>query len=76
MGQTHSMPLRALRDEVLGLPAEDRLRLLEEVWDGLAALDGIPVPSWHLAELERRANDPKEHPTESWEELKTRLLRS
>jgi len=76
MLQTHAMPPRSLRDEVLGLPAEDRLRLLEEVWDGLAAQDGIPVPDWHLAELEHRANDPEECATESWEDLKARLLRS
>lgn len=67
------MTARPLRDEILRLPAEDRLRLLEEVWDSLAATDRVPMPDWHAAELSRRLNDPTEATTESWDDLKRRL---
>jgi putative addiction module component (TIGR02574 family) len=49
----------ALRDQALRLPPEERLKLVEDIWDSLAAEAGqIPVPDWHLRELDRRAADP------------------
>ena len=62
------IPRRFLR-----LPAKDRLRLLEEVWDSLAATERVPVPSWHVAELNRRLDDPTEATTESSDDVKRRL---
>ena len=41
--------------EILGLPAAERLRLMEEIWISLAAEpSSVPVPDWHRAELDRR----------------------
>ena len=61
-----------LRDEILSLPSEARLRLLEEVWDSLDP-HAVPVPDWHRETLESRRRDPSEQPSESWDKLKQRL---
>ena len=39
------MTPKGLRDEILQLPASERLKLLEEIWDSLAATpEDVPVP--------------------------------
>ena len=59
-------------------PAE-RLRLIEELWDSLAAdPDTVPVPPEHLQELNRRldALDAGEMaPGEPWQIVNERLSR-
>jgi putative addiction module component (TIGR02574 family) len=68
------MTPKALRDEILRLSANERLQLVEEIWDSLAAEpDSIPVPDWHKAELDRRLDNPAPGPGESWEEVRARL---
>jgi putative addiction module component (TIGR02574 family) len=67
------MSTRVLRDEILSLSPEARLRLLEEVWDSLADTASVSVPSWHVAELEQRLASPLEQSAESWNDLKRRL---
>jgi putative addiction module component (TIGR02574 family) len=70
------MTPKALRDEILRLPPEERLRLVEDIWDSLAADAGqIPVPDWHRRELDRRAAHPSPQHITS-EELHARLNRS
>lgn len=65
------MTKQALLDEILRLPVEERIELLGEVWDHLAA-DTVPVPEWHLTELERRLAEP--NPTYvPWAELRAQL---
>lgn len=64
----------ALLNEILHLPAAERLRLVEDVWDSLAAsTSDVPVPDWHRAELDARLADPSEQPTISVADLKDRL---
>ena len=64
----------ALRDEILRLSPEDRLELLSEVWDGIAANpDSVPVPAWHRAVLDDRIAE-RDPDTLRWSEAK-RLLR-
>ncbi len=64
----------ALLEEVLQLPAAERLRLVEDVWDSLvASAEEIPVPDWHRAELEARLADPAEQATISLQQLRDRL---
>ena len=42
-------------NEILVLPVPERLRLVEAVWDSLAAeAASVPVPDWHREELDRR----------------------
>jgi len=60
------MTPKALRDEILRLSANERLQLVEEIWDSLAGEpDSIPVPDWHKAELDRRLDNPAPGPGES-----------
>jgi putative addiction module component (TIGR02574 family) len=42
------MPPNTLLDEILRLPPDQRLQLVEDVWDSLAASpDDVRVPDWH-----------------------------
>ncbi len=59
--------------EVFALPPADKLRLLEELWDSLAANpEDIPVPDWQLEELQRRRAEYENDlgNAMSWEEAK------
>jgi putative addiction module component (TIGR02574 family) len=43
------------REEYLKLPLEERLQLVQDIWDSIAATqDDFPVPDWHKEELDRR----------------------
>jgi len=67
------MTREALLAEILRLSPEERIDLLGDAWDASAASPSeVPVPEWHLDELERRLADP--HPKYvSWEEVQERL---
>ena len=55
------MTPNALLDEILRLPPEQRLKLVQEVWDSLASSpDTVDVPAWHREELDSRLADPNE----------------
>ena len=73
-GPTNDGPLEALLEEINRLPLAERLRLVEQIWDGIAASSAsIPVPDWHRAELDRRLDDPSPEPSLSQDELQERL---
>lgn len=62
--------------EILELPAAERLRLVEELWDSLAAEPSlVPIPDWHREELDRRlaGYDTDADSPEAWEDVKARL---
>jgi putative addiction module component (TIGR02574 family) len=64
----------ALLTEILDLPAAERLRLVEDIWDSLTvSVTDLPVPDWHREELDARLADPAEQATISVDELKARL---
>jgi putative addiction module component (TIGR02574 family) len=68
------MTPKTLRDEILRLPPDDRLDLLEEIWDSLATSPtDVPVPDWHKTELDRRLDHPAAGAPESWDAVKARL---
>jgi putative addiction module component (TIGR02574 family) len=70
------MTPKALRDEILQLPPHERLELVEQIWDSLAATpDAVPVPDWHRAELDRRLDRPSDGASLSPEEVRARLRR-
>jgi len=70
------MTPKALLEEILRLPPDQRLQLVEEVWDSLAASpDEVGVPVWHRDELDRRLSDPTDTATLSWQDVQTRLRR-
>ena len=68
------MTPKALRDEILELPPSERLKLVEEIWDSLAATpNDVPIPDWHREELDRRLDSPAPGPGESWDEVRAKL---
>ena len=67
------MTKQALLTEILRLPLEERIELLGEAWDAIAATpDDVPIPEWHVKELEHRLSDPNPAYV-SWEEVRNRL---
>ena len=67
------MTKQALLSEILRLPLEERIELLGEVWDTIAATpEDVPIPEWHVRELEQRLSDPSPEYV-PWEEVRARL---
>jgi len=68
-----SMTKQALLSEILRLPLEERIELLGEAWDAIAASpEDVPIPEWHVRELEHRLAAPNAEYV-SWEEVRERL---
>lgn len=67
------MTPKSILEQALRLPVDQRLELVEQLWDSIAAdASQVPVPDWHKAELNRRlANKDAEHLT--WDEVQKRL---
>ena len=58
---------------VFDLSAAEKLQLVEDLWDDLAATpSGIPVHDWQKQELARRKTNLTSNPASglSWEEVK------
>ncbi len=52
------MTRETLLAEILRLPPTERIELLGDAWDSMAATpEGVPFPEWHGEELERRLAD-------------------
>ena len=67
------MTKQALIEEIRRLPVEEQIELLGDVWDEIAAdSKAVPVPEWHLRELERRLGEPNPEYV-SWSEVRHRL---
>ena len=65
-----------LLTQILELPIEQRLQLVQEIWESLVRSEAsVPVPPWHREELDRRLADPAETLTESWDTVQQRLNR-
>ena len=73
---------KALRDQVMQLPAEERLELIDDLWDSLhppgSLRPGEPfvLTSEQKAELDRRLEEHERHPerrAEPWEVVRARL---
>jgi putative addiction module component (TIGR02574 family) len=65
--------------EVLALPVEDRLRLVQEIWDSIAAVpQAITLTDAQRAELDARLAAHRRNPAEGspWPEVRQRLLDS
>jgi putative addiction module component (TIGR02574 family) len=63
-----------LLDEVLSLPPQERIEILDAVWDTLAAED-LPVTDENRELLDARVADLEAHPEDQspWSEVKARL---
>ena len=67
--------MKSLGIDRLGL--EDRLALVEEIWDSIAADSGaVPLIDTQRAELERRYVEDQTNPADAtpWEDVKTSAL--
>lgn len=67
--------MKSLGIDRLGL--EDRLALVEEIWDSIAAdSDAVPLTEAQRAELERRHAEDETNPTNAtpWDEIKASTL--
>jgi putative addiction module component (TIGR02574 family) len=59
------------------LPVEERLALVEEIWDSIAVDSGaIPLTDAQRIELERRIAEDDSHPNDAtpWEQVKASTL--
>jgi putative addiction module component (TIGR02574 family) len=63
--------------DLLELPIEERLRLVEMLWDSIADFpEAIPLTDAQKRELDRRLEDLAKHPGAGspWSEVKARIL--
>jgi putative addiction module component (TIGR02574 family) len=63
-------------DSVFDLSPAEKLQLVEDLWDDLAASpEEVPVHDWQIAELARRKANLQKNPATglSWEEVKRRV---
>ncbi len=50
-----------IKDEIDGLELSEKLILVEDVWDSIAASNAeIPMPEWQKTELDKRYKEYKE----------------
>ncbi len=56
------------------LSREQKLQLIEALWESLQKDPaGIPVPDWHLEELERRMHLPDQQRGRPWPEVRASI---
>lgn len=49
--------------EILALPVEDRVRLVEAIWASISAVpEALPLTEWQKEELDRRLDDLEKNP--------------
>lgn len=62
------------------LPLAERLQLVEDLWDSIARTqgEGLPIPEWQKAELDRRRQEYLRDPASArpWSEIKRSILES
>jgi putative addiction module component (TIGR02574 family) len=61
---------------IFDLTPSEKLQLVEDLWDDLAATpDAVPVHDWQKEELARRKANLMQHPASGlmWEEVKQRV---
>ena len=59
------------------MPVEERIQLVEDVWDSIAELpESVSMPDWHKEELEKRLSTYRENPAQGtpWGEIRDKLL--
>lgn len=64
------------KPSVFDLSPAEKLQLVEDLWDDLAATpEDVPVHDWQKTELERRKANLMNNPTTglTWEEVKRRI---
>ncbi len=70
------MDITATLREVIALSVEDRIRIVQAIWDSIAAEQVYPILTEpQQRELDRRIADSETHPDEllTWEEIKASI---
>lgn len=65
-------------EELLKLSVAERIQLVEDLWDSIAAdPDGVPLTEAQKAELDRRLNEHEMDPDSAipWEAVRERLYK-
>ena len=63
--------------EILKLSVAERIQLVEDIWDSIAAdPDSLPLTAEQMSELDRRLDDAEASPGRGrpWSEVRDRLL--
>lgn len=64
--------------DILELPIKERIKLVEDIWDSIAAVpEAVKLTDEQMAEIERRLEDYRKNPGNviPWEEARERLRR-
>lgn len=70
------MDITATLREVIALSVEDRIRIVQAIWDSIAAEQVYPILTEpQQRELDRRIADSETHPDDllTWEEIKASI---
>lgn len=73
---TPGRPGETTHESVFDLSPAEKLQLVEDLWDDLAATpEDVPIPDWQIQELERRKANLTHNPASglAWEEVKRRI---
>jgi putative addiction module component (TIGR02574 family) len=65
-------------EEILALPVSERIKLVEDIWDSIAAVpEAVELTDAQMEEIERRIEDYRANPDDvvPWEVVKERLRR-
>jgi putative addiction module component (TIGR02574 family) len=65
-------------DDLRTLPVDDRLKLIEDLWDSIDADTAtLPLPDWHRDEIDRRldALNAGGSAGAPWNEVRERIVR-
>ena len=63
--------------DILSLPVDERIRLVEDIWDSIAAeRDALPLSAEHKDELDRRLEELDADPSSGvpWDEARKRYF--
>lgn len=63
--------------DVLELSVPERIQLVEDIWDSIAAIpQSVPLTEAQRTELDRRLEDCRLHPEDGspWEQVRKRIL--
>lgn len=66
----------SLLEEIRKLSLAERIQLVEDVWDSIAAVgEEFPIPESHRAELAHRREEHRQSPEDvvAWEEVRRQL---
>ena len=76
----YSFPMNPITvSDILGLPIQDRIQLVEAIWDRIAeAPEAIELSDSQRAELDKRLATYHENPSlgSPWSEVRTRITRA